>query len=158
MKKNRIIAGALGGMLMGALALPVYAKDMSVTYRQPNTYIVEIPQAIDLSSGAASNEIAARDVNLEPGTEIRIRITEGVDADGVIELSREQDTETKAVTTISKEKDGAGIAVNEEFVAFTADGTQQLFYSAIAARDGGNVKAGNYSGTITFTVSAPARK
>lgn len=160
MKKSRIIAGAMGVMMLGAMAVPVYAEDtsMSVTYRQPNAYTVTIPSSVDLSTGATSNEIAVTDVNLEPNTEIAIQITAGVDASGVIELSRADDSNTKAVTTISTTEGGTGIAQNTDFVSFQTDGTQSLYYSAIVAKDGGTIKAGDYSGTITFTVTAPEKK
>lgn len=159
MKKNRVIAGAMGVMMLGAMVLPVHAADntMSVTYRQPNAYTVTIPQSVNLSNGATSNKIEVKDVNLEPNAEIKIKISQGVDNNGVIELSREQDTNTKAVTTISKEQSGTGIKLNEDFVTFTANGSQSLYYSKIAAKDGGQVKAGNYNGTLTFTVTAPEK-
>lgn len=157
MKKNRVITGAMGVMMLGAMVLPVHAEEMNVTYRQPNAYTVTIPQSVDLSAGKTSNKIEVKNVNLEPNKEIAIKITSGVDSSGVIELSREQDTDTKAVTTISTTDGGTGIALNTDFVAFTADGEQNLFYSAIEAKDGGQVKAGNYSGQLVFTVTAPAK-
>lgn len=155
MKKNRLMAGTMSMMMLGALALPVHAQQMSVTYRQPNTYTVSIPQSIDLSAGATFNEIETSNVNLEPNTKITIKISQGVDQNGVIELSRENDTDTKAVTTVSLTDGGTGIELDKDFASFTANGKQKLYYSAIAAKDGGTVKAGNYSGTLTFTVTAP---
>lgn len=160
MKKNRVIAGAMGVMMLGAMVLPVHAADntMSVTYRQPNAYMLTIPSSAVLNSTTASmNQISVKDVNLEPNTAIKIKISQGVDDNGVIELSRQQDTKTKAVTTISKKQGGTGIKLNEDFVTFTADGYQSLWYSVIVAKDGGTIKAGDYSGTITFEVSAPEK-
>lgn len=155
MRKNKLIAGTVGMMMLGAMVLPVHAEEMSVTYRQPNAYTVTIPQSVDLSKGATSNKIEVNDVNLEPNKEITIKITTGVDANGVIELSREDGT--KVVTTISKTEGGIGIAQNTDFATFTADGEQTLHYSAIKARDGGQVKAGDYRGTLTFVVTAPEK-
>lgn len=157
MKKNKVIAGTMGVMMLGAMVLPVHAEEMSVTYRQPNAYTVTIPQSIDLSAGAASNEIEVTGVNLEPNKEIKIKISQGVDENGVIELFRKQDTGTKAVTTISTTAGGTGIAQGTDFATFTADGKQKLYYSAIAAKDSKTIKAGDYSGTITFEVSAPEK-
>lgn len=159
MKKNRVIAGAMGVMMLGAMALPVHASDntMSVTYRQPNAYTVTIPQSVNLSNGATSNKIEVKDVNLEPNAKIKIKISQGVDNNGVIELSRDQDTTTKAVTTISKTDGGTGIAQGTDFVEFERNGEQALYYSKIAAKGGGTIKAGDYSGTITFEVSAPEK-
>lgn len=158
MKKNKLIAGAMGVMMLGAMVLPVHAEEMSVTYRQPNTYTVTIPSKVNLSRTAVTtNQIWVNDVNLEPNTEIKIKISEGVDENGVIELSRAEDTDTKAVTTISTQYNGAGIAQGTDFATFTTNGYQSLFYSLIAAKDGGTIKAGDYSGTITFEVSAPEK-
>ena len=157
MKKNKFITGTMGVLMLGAMAFPVHADDMTVTYRQPNAYTVTIPTSIDLSAGADSNKIEVTDVNLEPNKEIAISITSGVDNQGVIELSRKDDTNTKAVTTISKTEGGAGIAPNQDFVTFNTAGNQTLYYSAIEAKDGGTVKAGDYSGQLTFTVDAPEK-
>lgn len=158
MKKNKLIAGAMSVVMLGAMALPVHAQDMTVTYREPNSYMVTIPTSVDLSAGAALNTIEVSNVNLEPNKEIKIKISNGVDSNGVIELSRENDTATKAVTTISKTEGGAGIAQNTDFATFITDGEQELYYSAIEAKDGGAVKAGNYNVQLTFTVTAPEKK
>lgn len=155
MKKKQAAAGILGIMLMSAAVLPVHAETMDVTYREANSYMVNIPSSVDLSNGAASEKLEVKNVNLEPGKEIKIKISQGVDTNGVIELSRENDTATKTVTTVSKTADGAGIALNTDFVSFTANGSQNLFFSALEAKGGGQVKAGNYSGQLTFTVTAP---
>ena len=158
MKKNKWIGGAVSMMILGTMELPVHAEDrMEVTYREPNAYTVTIPTVVDLRAGATSNEIAVPDVNLEPGKEIKIKISNGVDASGTIKLSRENDTNTKVVTTISTTEGGTGIALNNDFATFTADGEQALYYSEITAESGGQVRAGNYSGTITFTVTAPEK-
>lgn len=157
MKRTKMIAGMMSVMLLGTMALPVHAEDMTVKYREPNAYTISIPSSVDLSNGATSNKIEAKNVNLEPNKEIKITITSGVNTTGVIELSRENDTNTKAVTTISKTQGGIGIALNGEVATFKTDGEQQLYYSEIEASDGGQVKAGNYSGTLTFTVSAPEK-
>lgn len=158
MKKNKLIAGAMGVMMLGAMVLPVHAQEMTVTYREPNKYTVTIPSSVDLSAGATSNKIEVKDVNLEPNKEIKIKISQGVDNNGVIELSRESDTDTKAVTTISTTEGGTGIAQNTDFVSFKTNGEQALYYSAIKAKDSDIIKAGDYSGTLTFTVTAPEQK
>ena len=76
----------------------------------------------------------------------------------MIELSRESDTDTKAVTTVSATSDGAGIAKDAVFASFTADGMKDLYFTAPAAKDGGQMEAGSYAGTITFTVEAPEKQ
>ena len=44
MKKNRVIAGAMGMMMLGAMLLPVHAEEMTVEYQQASTWTVSIPQ------------------------------------------------------------------------------------------------------------------
>ncbi|SHH57228.1 hypothetical protein SAMN02745196_00820 [Clostridium collagenovorans DSM 3089] len=158
MKKRQIIAGAMGILMMSVVILPVHAETMDVTYREPNNYTVTIPSSVDLSNGATSKQIEVKDVNLEPSREIKVKITQGVDSNGVVELSREDDTETKAVTTISITQSGTGIAKDTDFVSFTANGTQDLYFSDLEAKNGGTIKAGNYNGQLVFTVTAPEKK
>lgn len=157
MKKNKLISGTMSVMMLGAMVLPVHAEEMTVKYRESNKYTVTIPSSVDLSNRATSNKIEVKDVNLEPNKEITIKISKGVDKDGIIELSRENDTDTKAITTISMTADGPGIALNNDFVTFIVDGTQTLYYSAIQPKTGDTIKAGDYSGTLTFTVTAPEK-
>ena len=130
---------------------------MDIIYYEPNAYTVTIPTSVDLSNRATSNEIKVKDVNLEPNKEIKIKISKGVDKDGIIELSRENDADTKAITTISMKEGGTGIALNNDFVTFTVDGTQTLYYSAIQPKTGDIIKAGDYSAKLIFTVTAPEK-
>ena len=157
MKKNKLISGTMSVMMLGAMVLPVHAKEMTVKYREPNKYMVTIPSSVDLSNRTTSNEIEVKDVNLESNKEIKIKISEGVDKDGIIELSRENDADTKAITTISMTEGGTGIALNNDFVTFTVDGTQTLYYSAIQPKTGDIIKAGDYSAKLIFTVTAPEK-
>ena len=99
-----------------------------------------------------------KDVNIEPGTQIDFKITAGADENGVIELTREHDTSTKAVTTVSTTSGGEGIVKDTVFATFTADGMKDLYFTAPAAKDGGAMKAGSYAGTVTFTVEAPEQQ
>lgn len=158
--KKKAVAAIVSLAMMGIMVLPVSADDMSVLYRQPNTYTVTIPASVDLSSGADTRSVEVSKVNLEPGAEIKIKISSGISPTeaGVVELERENDTETKARTIVSKTEGGAGIASGADFVTFTEDGAQTLYFSAVTALDGStDIKAGNYTGTITFTVTAPEK-
>lgn len=142
------------------LVLRFSGESMALVYREPNKYTVTIPASVDLSKGATTQEIGVNGVNLEPGKEIKIKISDGVSPAeaGLIELSREHDTATKAATVVSTAPGGAGIALNTDFVSFTADGMQPLYFSAVTTPDGGkDIKAGRYKGTITFTVTAPEK-
>lgn len=157
MRKKWIVALMAAVMTMG-MAMPVSAEEVTVTYREPNAYTLSIPESVTLTDQGGSAQVGVKEVNIEPNTKIDFKISAGVDDNGVIELSRENDTSTKAVTTVSTTKGGAGIVKDTVFASFTADGMKDLYFTAPAAKDGGQMKAGSYAGTITFTVEAPEKQ
>ena len=157
MKKKWIVTLMAAVMTMG-MAIPVSAEEVTVTYREPNAYTLSIPASVTLTDQGGSAQVGVKDVNIEPNTKIDFKITAGADENGVIELTRENDTSTKAVTTVSTTKGGAGIVKDMVFASFTADGMKDLYFTAPAAKDGGQMKAGSYAGTITFTVEAPEKQ
>ena len=153
--KRKLIAGALCFAMMGAAALPAQAQDVSVTYREPNRYTLSIPTSIDLNASKELS-VSVSEVNLEPGAEIKISISAGISEQGVVSLVREDDETTTAVTTLSV--DGAPVQPGVPFATFTSDASKTLTFSALSNSDGGEVKAGSYSGTITFKVDAPEQE
>lgn len=157
--KRKLIAGAMAAMLMGAMVLPVSAatqsQDVKVSYREANDYTLTIPTEINLNE-SQETDVGVKDVNLEPNTSIQISITSGVGDNGVVSLEREDDTATTAVTTLSV--DNTTVSLNTVFATFTADGSKTLSFSDLTDSQGGAVKAGNYSGTLTFYVSAPNKE
>lgn len=159
--KKKMMAGMMAAMMTAGMVMTVSAADTSqtatVTYREPNAYTISIPQSVTLTDQGGSSSVGVSQVNLEPDKKIDFKITAGADENGVIELSRENDTNTKAVTTVSATNGGTGIAKDSVFATFTADGTKELFFTAPKAKDGGQIKAGKYEGTITFTVEAPEK-
>lgn len=156
--KKKLIAGMMVAMMTVGMVMPVSAEEVTVTYREPNAYTLSIPASVTLTDQGGSAQVGVKDVNIEPNTKIDFKISAGVDDNGVIELTRENDTNTKAVTTVSVTSGGTGIAQNTIFASFTADGMQDLFFTAPAAQNGGQIKAGSYAGTITFTVEAPEKQ
>lgn len=153
--KKKWIAGMMTAALAVGMVMPVSAEEVTVTYREPNAYTLSIPASVTLTDEGGNAQVGVKEVNIEPNTKIDFKISAGTDDNGVIELSRENDTSTKAVTTVSTTKGGAGIVKDTVFASFTADGMQNLYFTAPAAKDGGQIKAGSYTGTITFTVEAP---
>ena len=154
--KNKMIAGMLTAVLMAGVVMPVNAEEVTVTYREPNAYTLSIPASVTLTKDGGSSNVGVIDVNIEPDKKIEFKITAGVDDSGVIELSRENDTSTKALTTVSTTSGGTGIAKDSVFTSFTEDDMQDLYFTAPVAKYGSEIKAGSYTGTITFTVEAPA--
>ena len=155
--KKKIAAVIMTAALTAGMALPAGAETMSVTYRQPNEYTVTIPSSVALAKGGGSTKIEVKDVNIEPNTKIDFKISAGVGEKGAVELSRTDDADTKAVTTVSKTKGGEGIQAGAVFASFTANGSQELFFTEAVAKDGSELKAGTYKGTLTFTVEAPQK-
>lgn len=156
--KRKVIAALLAAVMTMGMVMLASAEQLTVTYREPNAYTLSIPASVTLTDQGGSVKVGVKDVNIEPNTQIDFKITAGADENGVIELSRESDTSTKAVTTVSTTKGGAGIAKDAVFAAFTADGMKDLYFTAPAAKDGGQLRAGSYAGTITFTVEAPEKQ
>lgn len=154
--KRKLFAGAMAAMLMGAMVLPVSAatqsQDVTVSYREANNYTLTIPTAINLND-SQTTEVSVSDVNLEPNASIQISITSGVGNNGVVSLQRANDTTTTAVTTLSV--DNTPVSPNTAFATFTTIGSKTLSFSDLTDSQGGDVKAGDYSGTLTFYVSAP---
>ena len=156
--KRKVIAALLAAVMTMGMVMLASAEQLTVTYREPNAYTLSIPENVTLTDQGGSAQVGVKDVNLEPNTQIDFKISAGVDEEGVIELSREEDTGTKAVTTVSTANGGKGIAKDTVFASFTADGMKDLYFTAPAAKDGGQMKAGSYAGTITFTVEAPEKQ
>lgn len=156
--KRKVIAALLAAVMTMGMVMLASAEQLTVTYREPNAYTLSIPASVTLTDQGGSVKVGVKDVNIEPNTQIDFKITAGADENGVIELSRESDTSTKAVTTVSTTKGGAGIAKDAVFAAFTADGMKDLYFTAPAAKDGGQLRAGSYAGTITFTVEASEKQ
>lgn len=150
--KRKWIAGIMTAMLMGAMVLPVSAEEMTVTYREPNNYILTIPASVNLNQSKTA-DVSVSNVNLEPNASIRISITSGIDSNSIVSLAREDDTSTTAITTLTV--DNSPVALNTVFATFTADGSKTLIFSDLTDSQGGTVKAGNYSGTLIFSVDAP---
>ena len=149
--KRKLIAGAMGILMMGATVFPVQAKDVSVIYTEPNTYTLTIPDSIDLNS-TASPKIEVSEVNLAPGTKIDISITDGIEDNGAVTLTRDDNNAT-AQTILSVSQ--TPVKPNTVFATFIADGSVSLDFSEVTAPDGGTAKAGTYKGNLIFHVDAP---
>lgn len=156
--KNKMIAGMLTAVLIAGMGMPVNAEEVAVTYREPNAYKLSIPASVTLTDQGGSTQVGVEGVNIEPNKKIDFKISAGVDGNGEIELSRENDTSTKALTTVSTTSGGTGIAKDSVFTSFTEDDMQDLYFTAPVAKYGSEIKAGSYTGTITFTVEAPELK
>lgn len=122
-----------------------------ITFEQPADYVVTIPETVALDEEIV---ISSSKANTEPNMAVKVRISD-LTADGKAELARTDDEGYK-ITAAAKQKN-AGIT-NDTVVAQFADVTAETKAEAITfdtpvAADGGEIKAGNYTGSLTFTVS-----
>lgn len=166
---KKLVMGCMSLAMAGMMMVPVCAEDsnnsVDVSYREPNTYNVKIPASpISMIKGQTTNAaITATDVNLEPGKVIEVKIKDGA-TNGIMTLVRTNDTHTTVQTTISLTDEGNAIADNDVVAQFEGNsndaknGTGTLYFSAVTGSTGNeNIKAGTYTGTLTFSIEAPAK-
>lgn len=155
MKKNKLIAGAMGIMMLGAMALPVHAedKDMKVEYKQESTWTVSIPQTTLSQTREVEQTVSATAMNIRPDETLQVKI-KGL-TEGKVTLTRDDNnaTTTSTVSTTPNSDDPiTADTVIAEFenqsTDFVNGTTGKLYFSAIPE----DTKAGDYSGTITYVM------
>ena len=134
-----------------AFAADVTTQDTTLTYSVNTDYIVTIPEQVALDEEII---ISSSKANTEPNMAVKVRISD-LTADGAAELTRTDNTDYKI--TAAAKQNNAGIT-NNTIVAQFADVTAETKADAIsfedpASPDGGEIKAGSYTGSLTFTVS-----
>lgn len=165
-KAQKLTALALSCALAAACAMPAMAKDVTqdsteqavdtkVTYKQDSSYTVTIPQSITLNSAEAVVEtVSASAVNLVPKATLRVSLA----ADTAV-LSRIGDQDTKLTSVIRLADNDAPMPSGSdsyEVLSTTENNnkTVNLKFSALSAGEGqATIRAGEYTGTITFTVT-----
>lgn len=169
---KKLIMGCMSLAMAGMMMVPICAEDsnnsVSVSYREPNTYNVVIPAntKIDLSSTenvSTSAFVSATNVNIEPNKSIIVKITDGIGDDGIMTLKRTGDpdgSQAEVTTKLSLRDNGEGIK-NETVVAQfegnsdeAVTGTGTLHFSKVASNNN-PIKAGSYTGKLTFLISVP---
>lgn len=155
MKKR--IAGLMSLLVVGAMTAPVQAETTTMNYSQTSTYTLSIPSTVTLSATQAQSlQIGASAVNTTPTQKVQVKCTAGIDASGDATLTRTGGGTAKV--RISKTSGGTGITTSTVFAEFQDQSTTALsgggtiYFSAV-----GNVNAGTYSGTVTFTGSLTTR-
>lgn len=164
------IGVTMAAVITGSMAVPVMASGSSeptepeaentqlkVGYTEASTYTLSIPAEVTLTEeNEVTETISLSAVNVSTTQKVQIKVNSGI-SDGKVTLTDEADSDNKQYSTVSLVSGGAGIednAVVAEFVgtstAPTTGGT--LYFSAL-----GEVPAGTYSGTITFTAGIVAK-
>lgn len=153
MKKSKLIAGAMGMMMLGAMALPVHAEEMEVKYQQQSTWTVSIPQTTLSQTTEVVQTVSATAMNIRPDETLQVKI-KGL-TEGKVTLTRDDNnaTTTSTVSTTPNSADpitdDTVIAEFEDQSTAFANGiTGKLYFSAIPE----DTKAGDYSGTITYVM------
>lgn len=166
MKGKNIITLALAGTLCCLASFPTFAKEITapgdqkteLTFSVKTDYIVVIPESAKLDGSLV---ITSPKANTEPGMAVKIRISEGLTNDGKVTLDRDNDTSDYAITADLKQKapDGSDKAVTANTViASFADVTSEttgatLIFGTPTSPDENPVKAGSYTGSLTFAIS-----
>lgn len=151
----------LAAVLCCTAAVPAFAadittegeKDTTLTYSVKTDYMVTIPEQVSLDEEIV---IFSSKANTEPGMEVKVRISD-LTADGAAELTRTND-ESYQITAAAKQNN-TGIT-NNTVVARFADVTAErkatadpITFDDPVAVNGGEIKAGSYKGSLTFSVS-----
>lgn len=158
--KKTVNTSVVGMMMAAALVAPVHAADnttkgtMEVTYTEPNKYIVSIPSSVDLTKQSSST-ITSKEINIEPGKQVEVKISNGINADGKVTLTREKAVAADTTTsTVSLTENGQAIAADAVVATFegqittdTPGGT--LYFSALPT----DLAAGTWKGQIIFSIS-----
>lgn len=160
---KKLVMGCMSLAMAGMMMVPICAEELSVSYKEPNTYNVVIPASpVSMTKGQTANaSITAENVNLEPGAKVVVKISEGAN-NGVMSLKRENDETTTVQTKISLTENGNTIANDAVVAQFEGNsndaknGTGTLYFSAVTGSTRNeNIKAGTYTGTLTFSIDAP---
>lgn len=155
-------------VLMLAVAMPVFATEITtdatgsnagetvVTYGFSQSFLVVIPADFEISSSTkmATADIKASDVVLAYGKTLNVKIS-GHDYDDAWELIDVASADNKLEYTIGT-SEGANDIVNNSVVLSVAAGdnwdsevVETMYFKVID----NNTTAGQYSDTLTFTVS-----
>lgn len=160
---KKIITGVLTAALCISMTVSVFAAevnsdggkaDTTLTYSVDADYMVVIPERVVLTQPLA---ISSSKANTEPGKAVKVRITEGL-FDGSVSLDRDNDTSDYAITAKVKRNESDEKVDSDTVIAAFSDVTAEITGGTLTfddpiAPDDNPVKAGSYTGSLTFTVS-----
>lgn len=163
MKKSRLarkmITGITAAGVMALGVMPVCAEDaktdsMSVEYTKASSFMLNIPLNVGLSERreVESLPIGVSQINVGTKEKVQIKVSDGI-SNGQVSLKDKKDEDNIVKSTVSLQSGGTQISDNEVVAEFegsnqTATKGGKLYFSAL-----GDVPAGTYNGTITFSAS-----
>lgn len=167
MKKTIIKVSTYCLMIIGMMFMSIHAEEpqtsgkMELNYTEGNHWVVTIPSEVSLSTGSDSKSmITATEINIEPTKKLEVSVSDGI-SEGKATLSRKNGKDGDNVTSIVSLEEGATIGISDNAVVAEFSGTQKddpikadtdgiLYFSKLTATNGDTVKAGEYTGKITF--------
>lgn len=125
-------------------------KTVLVTMNVEDDYLIVIPETANAGEPLT---IEAKYANTAPNDKIQVSISNGIDNDGKLALSRNGDEECKLTSVVSKGE--TAVKPNVPVMTFDYNDltAKSLNISVPTSAESGPLKAGLYTGTLTFTVS-----
>ena len=147
---KKVLTFALAVMLVMSLSVTAFAAnttggDADITTSIAPTYTVTIPADVNVQFNATETAFGAIEVTasqIHPDKQIRVTLT----TDG--ELNNTIDT-TKVIPYVIKDASGAGFTT----ATYLTEGDKTVLSIHITADDWNAAYAGDYTDTVTFTVS-----
>lgn len=125
---------------------PTAAPQMNVTYTVQPTYTVTIPASVTLGQSAI---VSASDVKINKNQNLIVKLTGTSGNNNAFTVNA-----NGAELTYTVEKDNADIAINSEVLKVNTDtSTDKLSAKLSFVAPKSVTYAGDYTGTVTFTVS-----
>ncbi|MGN0523932.1 MAG: ubiquitin-like protein [Eubacterium sp.] len=128
------------------LVLTYDTKTLTVQFVSAPTYTVTIPATVELGGTA---EIKAENVVVEKGSQVEVKLTDTSEADNSFKLKSNEGAEL----TYTVNNGTNDISVGDTVLAVNPDDTSTGAANLTFAQSGNADYAGDYSGTVTFTVS-----
>ena len=162
MKNKKRFIAAVMALAMTAALTPTTAfadehslteagsRETSLNYRVNESFLVTIPMTVTLGDTAT---IKAENVNLKNGKSLNVTLSGTSEADNSFKLkTKDNDELDYTVTRESSEGEAVNVGVNVLTVPNTENGgTATLSFNAPASDS--TLKAGDYNGSVTFTIS-----
>ena len=161
---KKLIAGILAVAMVAAMSVTAFAADTEIEYTTPDktgstavtysvapTFTVTIPADVKLNE---SVDVTAENVRVNKGQAVYVALT-GIN-DGDSEFTVTTPETADIIYTVTKGTSVTDVNLNDIILMVTpaaggASGSVKLNF--VAPADDTIIYAGNYSGTVTFTVS-----
>ena len=132
------------------LYLLLKTKTILVNMNVEDDYLIVIPETVTAGEPLT---IEAKYANTAPNDKIQVSISNGIDNDGKLILSRKGDEGCKLTSVVSK--DGTKVKPNVPVMTFDYNDltAKSLNISVPTSAESETLKAGLYTGTLTFKVS-----